>query len=57
MIDVKEIIIEIAAVAYSVMILVRRFMTIRRFVSKFIRVFSALHYSNHGYFYRMQKLD
>ena len=56
MIDVKEIIIEIAAVAYSVMILVRRFMTIRRFVSKFIRVFSALHYSNHGYFYRMQKL-
>jgi len=33
----KEIIIKLAAVAYSVVIFVRRFMTIRRFVFKYIR--------------------
>ena len=41
----NEIIIEVAMVAYSVMIFVRRFLTIRRFVFKFIRGgFRALNY-------------
>jgi len=54
----KEIIIKIAAVAYSVMILERRLMAFRRFVFKFIRgVLEPYTPRTTGmFFYRMQKL-
>jgi len=55
-IDGKEIIIKIAAMAYSVMIFVRRFLTIRRFVFKFSRGILEPYTTWLYCWYKMQKL-
>ena len=53
-VDGKEIIIKIAAVVCIVMTFLRRFMTIRRFLFKFIRGLGP--YNTWVFFYKMRKL-